>query len=217
MNTSRDVILARVRSALADVPDLPIEMDTPVEWEWAQPTPMDDVLAVFIDALDDYGAEVKRVPKADIPKAVVELLKGRGAKSAVLPSGLDASWVKAIKAAHIETHSDEPRLSNTELNDIAAVVTASRVGIAATGTIVLDHTANQGRRALSLVPDIHACVVLAEDVVSDVPEAVARLKPSVLDGQPLTWISGGSATSDIELQRVPGVHGPRQLLVVLAE
>lgn len=97
------------------------------------------------------------------------------------------------------------------------MVTGARVGIAETGTIVLDHAADQGRRALSLIPDVHVCVVGLDQVVSDVPEAVARLQASSDQGQPLTWISGPSATSDIELIRVEGVHGPRTLHVILVE
>jgi len=108
-------------------------------------------------------------------------------------------------------------LSPQELNRIDAVVTAAAVGVAETGTIVLDHSPDQGRRALSLVPDRHICVLRADQVVSGVPEAVALLRPAVEAGQPLTWISGGSATSDIELTRVEGVHGPRQLYVILVQ
>ena len=111
--------------------------------------------------------------------------------------------------------TDDPVLSHQQLDGTGAVVTGSRVGIAETGTIVLDHAADQGRRALSLVPDLHVCVIRADQVVSDVPEAVQRLQASIDARQPLTWISGPSATSDIELNRVEGVHGPRTLHVLL--
>ena len=113
--------------------------------------------------------------------------------------------------------SDQPALSAADLDQVGVVVTSAVVGIAETGTIVLDHTEGQGRRALTLVPDLHVCVISADQIVGDVPEAVQRLAPCVKRGRPLTWISGPSATVDIELIRVHGVHGPRTLRVVLVE
>ena len=128
----------------------------------------------------------------------------------VVPSGLDG----VLRAAVSHPVVDE-ELSAAELDTVDAVLTTACVGIAETGTIVLDHGPGQGRRALTLVPDRHVCVVHADQVVPDVPDAMARLATSVARGRPLTWVSGPSATSDIELTRVEGVHGPRVLHVVL--
>lgn len=214
---AREEILNRVRGALDDVVQPDSVIDVPVPWVYGRPTAMPDILERFVEMTVDYKAVVRRVPAAGVPGAIAEMLLAAKVGSAVLPAGLDADWRAAIAAAGITVHSDLPPLSHQELNAIDAVVTASAVSIAETGTIVLDHAADQGRRALTLVPDTHLVVVRADQVVSDVPEAVGRLAGAVSDGNPLTWISGGSATSDIELIRVEGVHGPRTLLVVLAE
>ena len=120
----------------------------------------------------------------------------------VVPAGLGVEVADAI---------DDDDLTAAELDRIDTVVTEARLGIAETGTIVLDHGPGQGRRALTLVPDRHVCIVRADQVVADVPDAVALLDPT----RPLTWISGPSATSDIELDRVEGVHGPRNLHVIV--
>ncbi len=214
---ARDEILGRVRSALADVVQPDPVQDVPIEWEYGRPTPIPDVLERFVEMCEDYKATVVRAASGDVPTAVAGLLSDAGVTSVVLPAGLDAAWRRAITAAGITVRDDQPPLSRTQLDETDAVVTAAAVGIAETGTIVLDHAADQGRRALTLVPDTHLVVVRDDQVVSDVAEAVARLAPAVADGAPLTWISGPSATSDIELSRVEGVHGPRNLLVVLAE
>lgn len=215
--SAREEVLARVRSALADVVQPDPVLDVPIDWRYGRPIEMADVLATFVEMVEDYKAVVRRVPAAEVPAAIAGLIEERGVSSMVLPAGVDAAWRKAVVDAGVTVHDDDPPLSRVELNSIDGVLTASRVSIADTGTIVLDHRDDQGRRALSLVPDLHICVVRADQVVSDVPEAVARLQEPIDAGRPLTWISGGSATSDIELNRVEGVHGPRTLLVILAE
>ncbi len=215
--TARDIILSRIRSALSDVTQSDPVADVPVEWEYGRGSGKPDVLETFVEMVLDYKAIVKRVSPAEVPAAIAGLLSERGIRSVVLPAGVDETWRRAIVDAGIEVLADDPPLTHQQLNVAGGVVTASAVAIAETGTIVLDHRPDQGRRALTLVPDLHVCVVRSDQVVSDVPEAVGRLASSVTEGNPLTWISGGSATSDIELNRVEGVHGPRTLLVVLAE
>lgn len=215
--SARDDILARVRAGLRDVPDLSPEEDTPIPWEYGRETSMADVTGRFAETVDDYRAEVVRCALADVPAQIVAALQAADVASVVLPSGVPGEWRDAVVGASIEVRSDEPALTNDELDHTGGVVTGAAVGIAETGTIVLDHRADQGRRALTLVPDVHVCVVRTDQVVSDVPEAVARLGESVHEGRPQTWISGPSATSDIELDRVEGVHGPRTLVMLLAE
>ncbi|MBK9100869.1 MAG: LUD domain-containing protein [Austwickia sp.] len=214
---AREQILAKVRAALRDVPDAPAEQDTPVPWEYGQVRSMEDLLDRFIDRIIDYKAQLVRVGPDEVATAVLDALKAHGVGSVVLPTGVPGQWREAIEGYGIRVVSDEPQLSNAELNEVESVVTAAAVAGAETGTIVLDHGPDQGRRALSLVPDVHVCVVRADQVVTDVPEMVPRLQDAIHSGRPLTWISGGSATSDIELNRVEGVHGPRHLYVVLAE
>lgn len=174
------------------------------------------VIDILIDRLEDYKAHVHQVSSTDdIPAAVRDILSE--ASSVVRPAGLPESWLSTLPPSTTVT-TDAPRpgsqgLSPYELDAIDAVVTASRVSIADTGTIVLDGQSDQGRRAITLVPDTHVCVVLASQVVHLVPEAVALLDEH--PERPLTWISGPSATSDIELNRVEGVHGPRNLHVII--
>lgn len=220
MTSAKEEILGRVRTALRDVPVSETAADSPVEWVYHQSVDAgDNIVDTFEQRVIDYKATVVRSPKAKLPDALATAARDLGVGSAVVPPGLEQSWRDGLAAAGVTIIEDNPdhRLSNQELNDTGGVITAAACGVALTGTIVLDHTADQGRRALSLVPDVHICVVGADQVVSGVPEAVQRVKPAVLAGQPLTWISGGSATSDIELSRVEGVHGPRTLYVIIAE
>ena len=217
-SAARTEILARIRRATADITDKNPETDVPINWTYGTGIEMDDVVDTFVEKVIDYSATVVRVNKTEVPQAVVEGLKATGATtSAVVPPGLDASWVKAIRAAGFDARVDDPPLSHAALNETDAVVTAAARAVADTGTIVLTHIADQGRRAISLVPDRHVCVVAASQVVSDVGQAMQAVKPAVHAGHPLTWISGGSATSDIELSRVDGVHGPRTLYVIVVD
>jgi L-lactate dehydrogenase complex protein LldG len=209
---ARTEILARIRASLGDLAGQP---EPELTWRYGQPTPMADVRQRFIDQVSDYRARVVEVDPGELAHTIADLLVEAGRAIVVVPTGLDPAWRQAISAAGLTVVDDGPELTPARLDQIDAVVTAARVGVAETGTIVLDHAADQGRRALSLVPDYHLCVVRADQVVSDVAEAVAQLRASIEAGRALTWISGGSATSDIELQRVEGVHGPRTLVVIL--
>lgn len=215
--SAREEILQRIRTATADVAEKDPILDVPVEWTYGQALQTPDVLADFVEKVEDYKARVVRVAEGDIGSAIVEALAGLQAGSAVLPGGLPEAWVQAVTDAGVEVFRDDLELSHGELNLISAVVTTAAVGMADSGTIALDHGPGQGRRALSLLPDCHVCVVRADQVVSDVPEGIARLAPALRARRPVTWLSGGSATSDIELSRVEGVHGPRHLWVILVD
>ena len=159
--------------------------------------------------LADYGALVRRCAAADAPATIAEALRERDAHRVVVPDGLPAEWVAALP----QPLPDSPRLDVFELSAMDAVITSVTVAIAQTGTLVLDHGPGQGRRELTLIPDVHLALVPRERIVAAVPDAVAALEPL----SPLTWVSGPSATSDIELNRVQGVHGPRTLIVVILD
>lgn len=215
---ARTEILDRIRRASADITEIDPVVDVPVEWTYGTGLPLDDIVATFVEKVLDYQATVVRVAAANVAQAVVDGLVASGVTSSVVvPPGLDPAWLEAMRGVGWEVRVDDPPLTHEQLNGTDAVVTAASSAIADTGTIVLTHGPDQGRRAITLVPDRHVCVVRASQVVSDVPESIAAVKPEVLEGYPMTMISGGSATSDIELSRVDGVHGPRQLYVVVVD
>jgi L-lactate dehydrogenase complex protein LldG len=204
--SARDAVLARIRAALEDGP-APVVV--PREYERTLP-PDTDVLELFVERVSDYRATVHRTTAAGLPETIGAVLAERRAARIVTPPGLPTDWLTRTNA---ESTRDEPPLSHAALDALDGVVTGCAVAIAETGTIVLDAGPDQGRRAISLLPDLHVCVVIAGQVVGTVPEALERLDPA----RPQTWISGPSATSDIELQRVEGVHGPRTLDVILVD
>jgi len=184
---------------------------TTIPREYASVAILDDLVGLFVERVEDYRAVVTRVSADALPAAIAAALGDT--RRVVVPPGLDGSLLTAATGIGVVT--DDGALTAAELDGMDAVVTAAAVGIAMTGTIVLDHGPDQGRRALTLVPDRHVCIVRTDQLVGDVPEGIARLSAVMAAGRPLTWISGPSATSDIELERVEGVHGPRTLHVLL--
>lgn len=210
--SGRERILGRVRRALADVPadDPPYERAVARDYLRAHgERDAARTVDLLAENLADYRALVHRCTAGELPSLIAGLLADRGARSVLVPPGLDAGWLAATDVARV---ADRAESTARELDGVDSVVTACAVAIAETGTIVLDGAADQGRRRITLVPDHHICVVrVPEQVVSGVPQALERLDPL----RPSTWISGPSATSDIELDRVEGVHGPRTLEVVL--
>ncbi|MEU7282142.1 LUD domain-containing protein [Streptomyces sp. NPDC045431] len=205
---SRERVLDRIRRARADAPLAP----EPARGYLTTHTPdtPDTILDLLHENLADYRAIVHRTTETGLPALVAELLDRHDAHTVAVPPGLPAAWLSATTAE--QHHDADTTLTPHELDTTDAVVTSCALAIAETGTIVLDGGPGQGRRALTLVPDLHVCVVRAEDqVVASVPQALPRLDPT----RPQTWISGPSATSDIELDRVEGVHGPRRLDVVI--
>jgi L-lactate dehydrogenase complex protein LldG len=193
--SARDDVLGSVRRALAGADTTAVPVPTGYR---TRPAPA-GVVGLFAERVADYRAVVERCASAEVPDRIAAVVTGR---RTVVPEGL--GW--PVAGASVDGG-----LSAAELDAFDAVVTGATLGIAETGTIVLTHGPGQGRRALTLVPDLHVCVVRSGDVVADVPAAIRLLDPAL----PQTWISGPSATSDIELSRVEGVHGPRTLHVIV--
>ncbi len=209
MTSARDEVLARIRGALGDAASSP---DVPRAYRTAgqHASGAAELVDQLADRLEDYKATVIRVGADDaaIGVAVADSLAARGIARAITPPGTPPAWVGGLADVIV----DDGTLSAPALDEVPAVVTGSVVAVSETGTLVLDGGPLCGRRAITLVPDTHVCVVRTEDVVQTVPEALRRVDPR----RPLTFVSGPSATSDIELTRVEGVHGPRTLVVVLA-
>jgi L-lactate dehydrogenase complex protein LldG len=200
--SARDQVLARVRDAIAAGGGTAAA----VPRDYRATT--DDGVDAFIARLRHYGAETRRVPHADLADTVRATLRERGIARLVAPAGIPESWLDGLDPLR-----DGPPLEPHELDGADGVITTCAVAIAETGTIVLDGGHGMGRRALSLVPDYHLCVVGVDQIVGCLPEAIARLAPT----RPLTFISGPSATVDIEMVVIRGVHGPRRLEVIVAE
>ena len=217
MATARETILWRIRHATRDVPEVERPEDVQVRREYRveDDATREEIVVRFAERTAEYDAKVHRVAHDELPGAIREALKRRRVERLVIPPYLPKGWIpEDVETLRDAAHS---RLTEQELDESDGVLTGCALGIAQTGTIVLDAGRAQGRRALTLLPDYHLCVVREEQIVGLVPEAFARLEERVKpQGRAITFISGPSATSDIELNRVEGVHGPRTLEVLIS-
>jgi L-lactate dehydrogenase complex protein LldG len=206
---AREVILGRIRDALGPgvvVPEVPRR--------YRGPRVENAVVDRFCERVAEYRATVTRVAAADLADTVARLCRERGARRIAVPGGWDL--IPEVLSG-VEVVVDDPPLSAQALDQLDGVLTGCALAIAETGTIVLDGGQRSGRRALTLVPDWHSCIVEPDAVVAGVPDAVAALAGAAAEGRPITLVSGPSATSDIELDRVEGVHGPRTLDVLVLD
>lgn len=216
MNDSKNRMLDIIRKALAEVPDTEKPDDTEVSRTYRQKgnLPPTEVVKLFAERVGEYKATVKRVDEADLKKMITESFQKESVKNLVVPDG----FPKELLPDTITLLIDDPKqpLSHQELDNSDGVITTCAYAVAQTGTIILDAGEGQGRRALTLVPDYHLCIVMEDQIVELVPEGFVAVESSVKEkGRPITLISGPSATSDIELSRVEGVHGPRRLEVLI--
>ena len=210
MSSSRELTLDRVRRALAGT-----AVVLPMSRAYRQRGDRDrsDTIDLLCERIGDYRAEVRRVGRGELHTAIGDAFAARNAVRVCVPRGIPQEW----SPEGLE-FVDDAGLTFVELDGLDGVLTGCTLAIAETGTIVLTAGPTEGRRALTLIPDLHVCVVAEEQVVELVPEAIAMLADLVrLDRRPITFISGPSATSDIELSRVEGVHGPRNLVVLVQE
>ena len=213
MSAAREEILRRIRTALGDVPhaERPADVVVARDYRRARQLEGEPLVERFAQRMADYAARVRRVRAAELPEAVTAACAEMGLRRVVVPAALPATWCPR----DVDVVQDDG-LGAIELDAVDGVVTGCSVAIAETGTLVLDGQGRSGRRLLTLVPDHHICIVGADQIVELVPEAIAAVAPAVRErGAPITLVSGPSASSDIELSRVEGVHGPRHLLVLI--
>jgi L-lactate dehydrogenase complex protein LldG len=207
MRGAREEVLARIGAALGSGVEPP---PIPREYRQAGALPGDSV-DLFCERAADYLATVRRVTEAELDHALAEACAERGTTSIASSPG------EAHRPPTMEIVTDSPDIPAADLDRFDAALTGCALAIAETGTIVLDGGPDSGRRALTLVPDHHLCIVRAEQVVASVPDAVQALAEAAHEGRPVTFVSGPSATSDIELERVEGVHGPRKLDIFVVD
>lgn len=208
MTSAREEILDRIRTAAKGAPDGEIPRN--YQRGDAGRTP-EEILDLFVERVEDYKADVRRVAAADLAATIASVFSDAGVTRIVVPDDLPAEWTSHVQAEVLRDSVANPVLK-ANLDNTGGVVTGCAVGVAEPGTIILDGTARQGRRAITLLPDWHVCVITPDKIVNSLPQAMDQLGNTTT---PMTWIAGPSATSDIELARVEGVHGPRNLVVLV--
>jgi L-lactate dehydrogenase complex protein LldG len=210
---AKDEVLSRIAQAHAAAPPEELAYEQ-ISRDYLTTSELDDhqLTERLVDRLVDYKALVRRCSGDDLAATVAAALADRGAGTVVVPAGLDETWLAQVSSAiRIDGTRADDQLTVAQLDALDGVVTGCATAVAETGTLILDGSAGMGRRVVTLIPDYHLCVVLPGQTCADVPQALARLEPT----RPITMISGPSATSDIELNRVEGVHGPRTLEVII--
>jgi L-lactate dehydrogenase complex protein LldG len=214
MSDAKHVMLERIRNAIHDVPVTERSEDVLVNRTYRSSMGHTNLLELTAERIAEYRARVEIVTVDKLASSIQASLERQGIKRLIVPHDLPEEW----KPKGFELLEESTRLlEHSELERADSVLTGCTLAIAETGTLVLDHARGQGRRALTLIPDFHLCVLLESQIVDNLPAAMKLLESSILAGQPLTFISGPSATSDIELSRVEGVHGPRTLEVLIVK
>jgi L-lactate dehydrogenase complex protein LldG len=209
MNEARTEILKRIADAIG--PRSPERVATR-NYRLAGALAVDERVELFCARVGEYRAQVHRVAEANVAELISSICAASGATNLAVPAGVPAAW----RSADLE-FVDDDGLSPRDLDRVDGAVTGCTAAVAETGTIILTAGPLEGRRALSLVPDLHVCVVREAQIVELVPDAIALIVANGLELRPTTFISGPSATSDIELSRVEGVHGPRNLVVLVTK
>ena len=206
--SARQEVMASIKRSLADVPreESPAKVDVPLG-----PLPADPV-AVFVERVEEYRGRVRNVAPDDVADEVAEVCRSLGVRSLVVPPGLPPGWLPDAGEVELIPYA---RMDAKDLDRIGGALTGARLAIAETGTLVLDGDRISGKRAITLVPDVHICVISRHQVVPSVPDAIAQLGQLIQRRLPMIFVSGPSATSDIEFNRVEGVHGPRTLVILL--
>jgi L-lactate dehydrogenase complex protein LldG len=214
MSDAKHVMLERIRNAIRDVPVTERSEDVFVSRTYRSSTGNTNLLELTAERIAEYRARVEIVTADQLVSGIQASLERQGIKCLIVPHDLPEDW----KPKGVELLEESTvQFGHSDLERADGVLTGCTLAIAETGTLVLDHARGQGRRALTLIPDFHLCVLLESQIVDNLPAAMKKLEPSILAGRPLTFISGPSATSDIELSRVEGVHGPRTLEVLIVK